>query len=135
MITILDERTLRFIDYLNKNYNCEKECLLTVLNGVMSLDEDGEFESAYNDYEEIGIIALTTETPEKIIDGNGKQASQWYYDNYILLKLAHEYGHHLQTVGMLDNPIDENENEIVANDYAHKVVKEFLAKEQNNETN
>ena len=126
MITILDKRTLDFIDYLNANYNCEKECLLTVLNGVMSLDENGEFESAYNDYEELGIIALTTEKPEKIIDGNGKEVSQWYYDNYTLLKLAHEYAHHLQTVGMVDNPKDEYQNEVVANDWAHKVVKGFL---------
>ena len=126
MITILDKRTLDFIDYLNANYNCEKECLLSVLNGVMSLDENGEFESAYNDYEELGIIALTTEMPEKIIDGNSKEASQWYYDNYTLLKLAHEYAHHLQTVGMVDNPKDEYQNEVVANDWAHKVVKEFL---------
>ena len=126
MITILDERTLKFIDYLNTNYNCEKECLLTVLNGVASLDENGELESAYNDYEELGIIALTTETPEKIIDGNGQEASQWYYDNYILLKLAHEYAHHLQTVGMVDNPLDEYQNEVVANDFAHRVVKDFI---------
>ena len=126
MIRILDDRTLKFIDYLNKNYSCEKECLLTVLNGVMSLDENGEVESAYNDYKELGIIALTTETPEKIVDENGKEASQWYYDNYILLKLAHEYAHHLQTVGMVDNPKDEYENEVVANDWAHKVVKAFI---------
>ena len=129
MITILDKRTLDFIDYLNANYNCEKECLLTVLNGVMSLDENGEFESAYNDYEELGIIALTTEMPEKIIDGNGKEASQWYYDNYTLLKLAHEYAHHLQTVGMVDNPKDEYQNEVVANDWAHKVVKAFIGEQ------
>ena len=126
MIRILDERTLKFIDYLNANYTCEKECLLTVLNGVMSLDENGELESAYNDYEELGIIALSTETPEKIIDGNGKKVSQWYYDNYTLLKLAHEYAHHLQTVGIVDNPKDEYVIEVVANDWAHKVVKAFI---------
>lgn len=131
MIKILDDKTLKFIEYLNTNYNCDKECLLTVLNGVMSLDENGELESAYNDYELLGIIALTTEIPEKIVDGNGKEASQWYYTNYTLLKLAHEYAHHLQTVGMVDNPIDEYQNEVVANDWAHKVVKEFLKEIEN----
>ena len=127
MITIFeDKRIFDFIEFLNEKYNTEKICLLTILNGVVSMDEQGELESAYQDYGEIGIIALTTETPERIVDGNGKDASKWYYQNYILLKLAHEYAHHLQSVDMIENPQEENENEIVANKYAHKFVKEFL---------
>lgn len=128
MIKILDNKTLGFLGFLNDNYGTAEDCTLSVLNftDCVQVDEEGNtVESCFID--EADLIMLSTEAPvDGIFDHNGKPAKQWYYDNYTILKLAHEYGHFLQKYGKLDNPADEDLNERVANDFAHKVVHEYL---------
>lgn len=129
MIKILDSKTETFLNFLNEKYGTEEECILSVLNltDCVTVDADGNtVESCFVD--DADLIMLSTEAPlNGIFDCEGKPAPKFYEDNYTILKLAHEYGHFLQKYGKLDNPTDEIENEKVADTFAKKVVKEFLA--------
>lgn len=128
MIKILDEKTLRFIDYLNKNYTTDEDCILSVFNcqDCICVSENGKTEqSAF--IEEADLILLTTEKPiEGIFDCEGNPAPKFYEENYTIMKLAHEYGHFLQKYGKLPNPDDLEENEKVADNFAKQTVKEFI---------
>lgn len=132
MIRILDSRTQKFIEFLNKNYGTEEECIVSVFNCQDSIcvSEDGQEEQSCF-IPEADLIMLTTENPiEGIFDSKGNFAPKFYEDNYTLIKLSHEYGHFLQKHGVLPNPEDLEENEKEADKFAQKTVREFVETEK-----
>lgn len=131
MIKILDERTDKFIYFLNQNYDFGVECTLSVFNlqDTIGVGENGEEEQSFFIPEADLIMLTTVNPPDGIFDCEGNPAPKFYEENYTLLKLAHEYGHFMQKYGQLQNPEDLEENEKVADRFAHKAVEEFIKTE------
>ena len=44
-----------------------------------------------------------------------------------MMTMALEYAHHLQEVGIIENPTNKKEKEIIANDHAQRIVKVLIA--------
>lgn len=131
MIRILDDRTQKFLEFLNENYGTEEECILSVFNcqDCIGLDAEGHTEQSIF-IADADLIMLTTENPQVIIDSAGEVVDNTFYiENYTLIKLAHEYGHFLQKYGHLPNPEDLEEYEREADRFAQKTVKEFIGTE------
>ena len=128
MIRILDDRTQKFIEYLNTNYDFGVECTLSVFNlqDTIGVGENGEEEQSFFIPEADLIMLTTVNPPDGIFDCKGNPAPKFYEDNYTLLKLAHEYGHFMQKYGKLPNPEDLEENERVADKFAQSTVKDFI---------
>ncbi len=127
MIKILDERTQRFVGFLNANYGAKEEVCLSVLHGYDAVSSDETGGKGFAVYlPPMKTILLPTEVPQEISELNDEELTR----NFVLHNLAHEYAHFLQDVGVLDGFDDENIIEQIAEDFADKVVAEFEAKEE-----
>lgn len=126
MIKILDERTQRFVDFLNANYGVKEEVCLSVLHGYDAVSSDETGGKGFAVYlPPMKTILLPTEVPQGILELKDEELTR----NFVLHNLAHEYAHFLQDVGVLDGFDDENAIEQIAEDFADKAVAEFEAKE------
>ena len=126
MIKIMDERTQRFVDFLNANYGAKEDVGLSVLHGYDSVSSDETGGNGFAVYlPPMKTILLPTEVPQGILELNDEVLTR----NFVLHNLAHEYAHFLQDIGVLDGFNDENTIEQIAEDFADKVVAEFEAKE------
>lgn len=128
MIKILDDKTLKFIDWLNKNYGTDEECILSVFNcqDCICVSEDGQTEQSCF-IADADLIMFTTENPiDGLFDYEGNVLGEWYEKNYTLIKLAHEYAHFLQKYGKLPNSEDLDFVEHTADEWAQKVVEDFI---------
>ena len=125
-IQILDERTLRFIEFLNTKYPATENVKLSVLNGYDSLTSNETDGSGFAVYIPLTkIIMLPTEIPKSIMALDDEVLTR----NFIIHNLAHEYGHFLQDIGVLEGFNDEAIIEKVADEFADKAVAEFEAEE------
>ena len=126
MIKILDERTQRFVDFLNANYGENEVVCLSVLHGYDAVSSDETSGNGFAVYlPQKKTILLPTEVSQGIWDLNDKELSK----NFVIHNLAHEYAHFLQDIGVLDGFNDENAIEQVADDFADKAVAEFVKQE------
>lgn len=127
MIQILDERTLRFIEFLNFKYPASEIVKLSVLNGYDALTSDETEDSGFAVYiPPMKTIMLPTEVPENIVALGDEDLTR----NFVIHNLAHEYGHFLQDVGLLEGFDDETIIEKVADEFADKAIAEFEAEEK-----
>ena len=127
MIQILDERTLRFIEFLNTKYPASETVKLSVLNGYDALTSDETEDSGLAVYvPPMKTIMLPTEVPENIVALGDEDLTR----NFVIHNLAHEYGHFLQDVGLLEGFDDETIIEKVADEFADKAIAEFEAEEK-----
>ena len=68
MIQILDERTLRFIEFLNTKYPTKEAVKLSVLNGYDALTSDETDDGGFAVYiPSMRTIMLPTEVPEDVV--------------------------------------------------------------------
>lgn len=122
MITILSERELRFIDFLNKNYPCNADIRLSVLQGydtVLDFESGNGGFSVFLPHE--NIIMIPTIVPEEVKRMNNNELTR----DFGIHNLAHEYAHALQFNGAREcekSKLEEN-----ADAFADKVVEEFNA--------
>ena len=127
MIQILDERTLRFIEFLNTKYPASETVKLSVLNGYDALTSGETEDSGFAVYvPPMKTIMLPTEVPENIVALGDEDLTR----NFVIHNLAHEYGHFLQDVGLLEGFDDETIIEKVADEFADKAIAEFEAEEK-----
>ena len=127
MIQILDDRTQKFVKFLNNNYGAEETVKLSVLNGYDALSSDETGAEGFAVYiPSMQTIMLPTEIPEYVKELNDEELTR----TFVIHNLAHEYAHFLQHIGKLEGFDDENIIEKVADDFADKVVAEF-EKEEN----
>lgn len=127
MIQILDERTLRFIEFLNTKYPTQETVKLSVLNGYDTLTSDETEDSGFAVYfPPMKTIMLPTEVPEHVVAIGDNDLTR----NFVIHNLAHEYGHFLQDVGLLEGFDDETIIEKVADEFADKAVDEFETEEK-----
>ena len=127
MIQILDERTLRFIEFLNTKYPTPETVKLSVLNGYDALTSDETEDSGFAVYiPPMRTIMLPTEVSEHVVALGDEELAR----NFVIHNLAHEYAHFLQDVGLLEGFDDETIIEKVADDFADKAVAEFEAEEK-----
>lgn len=130
MIQILDERTLRFIEFLNTKYPTKEAVKLSVLNGYDALTSDETDDGGFAVYiPSMRTIMLPTEVPEDVVALGDEELTR----NFVIHNLAHEYGHFLQDIGLLDDFDDESIIEKVADEFADKAVAEFETEEQSKE--
>ena len=123
MIKILDERTQRFVDFLNANYGEKEVVCLSVLHGYDAVSSDETSGNGFAVYlPRTKTILLPTEVPQGIWELNDKELSR----NFVIHNLAHEYAHFLQDIGVLAGFNDKNAIEQVADDFADKTVAEFV---------
>lgn len=126
MIRILDERTLRFLNFLNRKYGAGEEVKLSVLNGYDAVSSDNTGSEGFAVYvPPMKTIMLPTEVPENVKELGDEELEK----NFVIHNLAHEYGHFLQDIGVLDGFNDENRIETIADEFADKAVAEFTAEE------
>lgn len=122
MIQILDQRTQKFVEFLNENYGADEIVKLSVLNGYDSVQSDGTGADGFAVYiPPMKTILIPTEVPDNIKELNDDELTK----NFVIHNLAHEYAHFLQDIGKLDGFDDENVIEKVADDFADKVIPEF----------
>lgn len=127
MIQILDERTQRFIEFLEAKYPAPETVKLSILNGYDALTSDESGDSGFAVYiPPMRTIMLPTEVPKNIVELGDEQLTK----NFIIHNLAHEYAHFLQDIGLLEGFDDETIIEKVADDFADKAVAEFEAEEK-----
>ena len=127
MIQILDERTLRFIEFLNTKYPASETVKLSVLNGYDALTSGETEDSGFAVYiPPMRTIMLPTEVPENVVALGDEALTR----NFVIHNLAHEYAHFLQDIGLLEGFNDETIIEKVADDFADKAVAEFEAEEK-----
>ena len=127
MIQILDERTLRFIEFLNTKYPTSETVKLSVLNGYDALTSGETEDSGFAVYiPPMRTIMLPTEVPENVVALGDEALTR----NFDIHNLAHEYAHFLQDIGLLEGFNDETIIEKVADDFADKAVAEFEAEEK-----
>ena len=127
MIQILDERTLRFIEFLNTKYPTSETVKLSVLNGYDALTSGETEDSGFAVYiPPMRTIMLPTEVPENVVALGDEDLTR----NFVIHNLAHEYAHFLQDIGLLEGFNDETIIEKVADDFADKAVAEFEAEEK-----
>ncbi len=127
MIQILDERTLRFIEFLNTKYPTPETVKLSVLNGYDALTSGETEDSGFAVYiPPMRTIMLPTEVPENVVALGDEALTR----NFVIHNLAHEYAHFLQDIGLLEGFNDETIIEKVADDFADKAVAEFEAEEK-----
>ncbi len=127
MIQILDERTLRFIEFLNTKYPTSETVKLSVLNGYDALTSGETEDSGFAVYiPPMRTIMLPTEVPENVVALGDEALTR----NFVIHNLAHEYAHFLQDIGLLEGFNDETIIEKVADDFADKAVAEFEAEEK-----
>ena len=127
MIHILDERTLRFIEFLNTKYPTSETVKLSVLNGYDALTSGETEDSGFAVYiPPMRTIMLPTEVPENVVALGDEALTR----NFVIHNLAHEYAHFLQDIGLLEGFNDETIIEKVADDFADKAVAEFEAEEK-----
>ena len=130
MIQILDERTLRFIEFLNTKYPTKEAVKLSVLNGYDALTSDETDDGGFAVYiPSMRTIMLPTEVPEDVVALGDEELTR----NFVIHNLAHEYGHFLQDIGLLDGFDDETIIEKVADEFADKAVAEFETEERSKE--
>lgn len=126
MIKILDERVLRFVNFLNTNYGTDEEVCLSVLHGYDSVTADEEGANGFAVYlPPARVILLPSDVPKNIVELNDEELTR----NFVISNLAHEYAHFLQDVGVLDGFDDENAIEDIAEDFAARAVAEFEQQE------
>ena len=127
MIQILDERTLRFIEFLNTKYPTSETVKLSVLNGYDALTSGETEDSGFAVYiPPMRTIMLPTEVPENVVALGDEALTR----NFVIHNLAHEYAHFLQDIGLLEGFNDETIIEKVADDFADKAVAEFEAEDK-----
>ena len=127
MIQILDERTLRFIEFLNTKCPTSETVKLSVLNGYDALTSGETEDSGFAVYiPPMRTIMLPTEVPENVVALGDEALTR----NFVIHNLAHEYAHFLQDIGLLEGFNDETIIEKVADDFADKAVAEFEAEEK-----
>ncbi|WP_303341480.1 hypothetical protein [uncultured Duncaniella sp.] len=130
MIQILDERTLRFVEFLNTKYPTQETVKLSVLNGYDALTSDETDDGGFAVYiPSMRTIMLPTEVPEDVVALGDEELTR----NFVIHNLAHEYGHFLQDIGLLDGFDDETIIEKVADEFADKAVAEFETEERSKE--
>lgn len=122
MLTILPERELKFIDFLNKNYPCNADIRLSDLQGydAVQSDESGNCGFAVFLPQE-NIIMLPTDVPDEVKAMNDEELTR----DFVIHNLAHEYAHALQFNGARE--CEKSKLEEDADAFADKVVKEFNA--------
>ena len=99
MIQILDERTLRFIEFLNTKYPTSETVKLSVLNGYDALTSGETEDSGFAVYiPPMRTIMLPTEVSEHVVALGDEALTR----NFVIHNLAHEYAHFLQDIGLLE---------------------------------
>lgn len=122
MIQILDNRTQKFVDFLNANYGADEVVTLSALNGYDAISSEESGAEGFAVYmPPMRTIMLPMEVPKNIKELNDKELT----NNFIIHNLAHEYAHFLQDIGKLEGFDDENIIEQVADNFADKAVAEF----------
>lgn len=126
MIRILDDRTQKFVDFLNTNYGANEVVRLSVLNGYDSVSSDESGTNGFAVYiPPMRTILIPTEIPKNIKETEDEELIK----NFIIHNLAHEYAHFLQDIGKLEGFDNEKIIEKVADEFAEKVVAEFIKEE------
>lgn len=117
MIKVLDTKTQKFIEYLNKNYPLKNDVKLMPLWGwdAVQSDDTGDVGFAVFNAKDL-IIMLPMEIPANVIALNDKEL----LETFTIGNLAHEYCHAMQ----LENNSDFSEEE--ADEFSEKVVLEFM---------
>ena len=120
MLTILPKRELKFIDFLNKNYPCNADIRLSVLQGydAVQSDESGSCGFAVILPQE-NIIMLPTDVPDEVKAMNDEELTR----DFVIHNLAHEYAHALQFNGLSE--CEESRIEEDADAFADEAVKKF----------
>ena len=120
MLTILPKRELKFIDFLNKNYPCNADIRLSVLQGydAVQSDESGNCGFAVFLPQE-NIIMLPTDVPDEVKTMNDEELTR----DFVIHNLAHEYAHALQFNGLRE--CEESRIEEDADAFADEAVKKF----------
>ena len=122
MIRLLDERTKRFVDFLNTNHGTKEEVSLSILHGYDAVASDETGGKGFAVYlPPLKVILLPSDVPQEVLDAGDEELSR----NFVIHNLAHEYAHFLQDVGVLDGFEDEDAIEDIAEDFADKAVAEF----------
>lgn len=126
MIQILDKRTQRFVEFLDRIFPAEVTVKLSILNGYDALSSDETKDCGFAVYiPSMKNIMLPMEVPESIIELGDKEL----IPNFVIHNLAHEYAHFLQHVGLLEGYNDDTAIEKVANCFADEAVKKFKEEE------
>lgn len=120
MLTILPKRELKFIDFLNKNYPCNADIRLSVLQGydAVQSDESGNCGFAVFLPQE-NIIMLPTDVPDEVKAMNDEELTR----DFVIHNLAHEYAHALQFNGVRE--CEKSKIEEDADAFADEAVKKF----------
>lgn len=120
MITILPERELKFIDFLNKNYPLHSDIRLSVLQGYDAVQSDESSNCGFAVFlPQENIIMLPTDVPDDVKALNDEELTR----DFVIHNLAHEYAHALQFNGVRE--CEKSRMEEDADAFADKVVEEF----------
>ena len=120
MLTILPERELNFIDFLNKNYPLHSDIRLSVLQGYDAVQSDKSGNCGFAVFlPQENIIMLPTDVPDEVKAMNDEEFTR----DFVIHNLAHEYAHALQFNGVRE--FEESRMEEDADAFADKAVEEF----------
>jgi hypothetical protein len=124
MIQLPTERYIDFIEFLNDMKLTIYPCWLVVVPTYSTVgDEDGDlvgFAVYLPEEKTIFVGGNTDEIAELIKQDTGVELINDELEEIIYHHIAHEYFHHLQNIN------SEEFNEKEAENFAHKVVNEFL---------
>lgn len=120
MLTILPERELNFIDFLNKNYPCNADIRLSVLQGYDAVQSDESRNCGFAVFlPQENIIMLPTDVPDEVKAMNDEELTR----DFVIHNLAHEYAHALQFNGVRE--CEKSKIEEDADAFADEAVKKF----------
>lgn len=121
MLQILDDRTERFIKFLNMRYPCEADIRLMVLPGYDAVTSDASGVDGFAAFlPEQNVIMLPTDVPSAIVEEGDAELTR----DFVIHNLAHEYAHALQFNGQ--RKVAEDKLEEDADAFTDEAVRSFI---------
>lgn len=125
MLRILDDRTERFVKFLNLRYPCEADIRLMVLQGYDAVTSDASGVEGFAAFlPEPNLIMLPTDVPSAVVEIGDAELTR----DFVIHNLAHEYAHALQFNGQRKAAEDKLEED--ADTFADEVLKGFISYEK-----
>lgn len=125
MLRVLDNRTGKFIQFLNNEYPCKADIRIMPLHGYDAVTSDASGAEGFAVFlPEENIIMLPMEVPQNILEESDEELTR----DFVIHNLAHEYAHALQFNG--DRKADEDKLEEDADAFAEMAVQAFHDVEQ-----